>query len=186
MTVPSPSPTARPARPARPTRLTALVVGGALVLVALLSGCGPTATATAGADTTRQVTGTTATPATDGAALTQQQADALFAARTAAFARAARAFHKCDHLVWDNLKPSPCRGLVAAETATVQSLLGGLESVRLPASYGTALIDTKALVAAGAGVAQKCAGINDQPCDQALARFRAEEQAVVWDLNLQL
>jgi len=35
-------------------------------------------------------------------------------------------------------------------------------------------------------VARRCATQNDQKCDQALARFRANQQALVWDLDVTL
>jgi hypothetical protein len=111
---------------------------------------------------------------------------ALTTQRTDDFLRAARAFRKCDKQSWSSYGPAPCRKKVAAQTAVVDDFLGELDTFVLPADTVALRSSLAQLSTAGAKVAVRCAKNNDQPCDQALARFRADEQSVLWELDASL
>lgn len=156
------------------------VVGLVAVVALVLSGCGSTGVSGEGVVTS------VSTPSTP-VQLSPAQVAAIVQPRAAEFVKAARAFHKCDRKVSsDSYSASPCLKKVAAETAVVDDALADLKSVKVPSAYATTLTDLQRLSQAGADVASKCKKANDQKCDQALARFRADEQSLLWDLDLQL
>jgi hypothetical protein len=152
-----------------------------VLLAALaLSGCGSTGAAGEGVVT---AVNTPTAPAT----FTQEQLDAIVTPRKAAFESAVKAFRKCDRKVSsDSYTASPCLAKAAAETAVVDDALTDLGSVQVPTTYAATIASMKRLSTAGAAVATKCKKANDQKCDQALARFRADEQSLLWDLDIQL
>ena len=159
-------------------KLAAVVVSLAAVLA--LSACG------SGADV-GAATVTTVNSPTARATLSEAQAKAVVNSHVKEFKQTARAFRKCDRKVEsDSYVESPCLDKALAELAVVDDLLGDLTSVALPATYMTTIADLRKMSAAGAAVAAKCAKANDQTCDKALARFRADEQSVLWDLDISL
>jgi hypothetical protein len=162
-------------------------LGAVLVVVALvapLSACG--STGVDGAASTSVVDpGPTVVPTptpTPLATISDVALKALVRRGTLRIAAASRQFHKCDHTVYDG-GPSPCLDYVARETQAVTSLLGDITSVEHPKTYLQTIKDLKVMAKAGDQVARNCAVTNDQRCDTTLARFRADEQSVLWDLE---
>lgn len=156
----------------------AVLVVAPLLAVGLV-GCGET-TGTSSTSVTAPVVTIAPTP-WDPAAL-----EALTAQRTKDFVRAARAFRKCDVQTSSSFGPAPCRQKVAVQTAIVDDFAVELDAFVLPAEAAALRSSLRQLSAAGAKVAVRCAKNNDQPCDRALARFRADEQSVLWDLDVSL
>lgn len=164
-------------------RRVAVALAG-VVAVALLTGCGETGAAGDGKVTVSGTAPATTAPPTVPAAAVE----AIVARNTKAFVRAARTFRACDKKVAsDSYVNSPCLKQANALTASVDAFLGDLRSITLPpGEYDTLVTDLDEMSRAGAKVANKCAEANDQVCDQALARLRADEQSVLWDLDASL
>lgn len=156
----------------------------ALALIALVATFGLTACGSTGVAGDGVVTSVT-TPATPEP-LSSAQLAAIVQQRSAAFAKAARAFRACDRKsTVDTNKATPCLKKAAAETAVADDALTDLRAVQVPAAYAATVKSLERFSAAGAAVAAKCT-TGDQKCDQALARFRADEQSLLWDLDIQL
>lgn len=153
-----------------------------VVLLAALALAGCSSTGASGEGVVTAVDTPTA-----AVSLSQAQLDAVVQPRVAAFETAVKAFRKCDKKVSsDSYSASPCLAKVAAETAVVDDALADLIAVKVPDTYAATLQSMQRLSTAGAAVAAKCEKANDQACDQALARFRADEQSLLWDLDVQL
>jgi len=153
---------------------------GALVVVVALAGCG----GTADTDGAGEVTSLGAQP-TVTRTITSGQIDAVLAAGRTDLRLAIKAFRNCDRKVsGDRFTAYACLQKVQAETAIVTGLVAQLAGLPVPPKSAAAVNDLKRLAAAGRLVTNKCAKAADQVCDQALARFRAHEQSLVWDLGL--
>lgn len=160
-------------------------VGAALATLALVGGLAACGDQTATSDGAATVTSVD-TPLTSRT-LSQSEVDAVLTAGKPAFRKAAKAFRSCDEdETADTYRAYPCLKKAAAVTTVANGLLAQVVTTQVPPTAATTVADLKRMSAAGKAVAAKCRKVNDQTCDQALARFRADQQSLLWDLQIDL
>ena len=158
-------------------RLVAAVV--AVVAALLLTACGGTADVD-GAGTVTSLGGADPVRTLDAA-----QVDAAVAPQKPRFVTAVKAFRACDRKVsGGRAGPYACLKKVQAETAVVNAMSTALAGTVVPPASEATVDAVNRLAAAGRLVRNKCSKVSDQVCDQALARFRAQEQSLVWELKV--
>ena len=160
------------------THRRARVVVTVLAGVLLLAACGSTGAAGEGTSTVVATSSTTLPPTTADVAIVVDR-------HKPGLKKASNAFAKCDRKeTADSYVAYRCLKQLRALTDVAEDLSAELGALQLPTTYVTIAANVRKLAGAGAAAEKKCAKAADQKCDQALAKFRADAQSVVWDLEL--